>query len=250
MGTLNVTLEAAEKALSRAIRQQRTQRKLPTVPPSLDAFSKANQVYIFNVGPWDHHVMLGSWGTYYIPKCDESAAFAAARPIPGIYHEPIPVDEGKFELAAIEGTFVAEQILGVGKNIAFQSSLMRLGVFMTKTVSMIKGVPVPAKEDLDVAREMLNEEFIRLFEEAELAYAQGPKQFQDMVGDGMKHKLAARRLNRVDVKWMRDAQVGKQMACPNCGTYSEPQVISCHGCRYIFDLDRYKKEIEPRLAKG
>ena len=240
---MTITADAASRAVALASRRQRTQRRLPAIAPTIARFAAENQIYIFNVGPWDHHVMMGSWGDYYVPACASDKPYAPAPPIPGIYHEPIPVNEANFQMESIEGGYIADQILGVGKNLSWNTSLVKLGVFKSST-------PIPTKEELEEARANLHAEFTRLFEEAELAFAQGPKEFQQVVGDGMKHKLAARELGRADAQWVQSAVVGKRVACPNCGEFSDPHVISCPKCTYIFDLDRYKAEIEPRLAKG
>ncbi len=238
---LTITADQAQKAVALAARKQRTQRRLPAVAPSILQFAKQNQIYIFNVGPWDHDVMLGSWGTYHIPACEKGKPYAEAPPIPGIYHEPIPVNESNFQLEGIEGSYFADQVLGTGKNLAWNTSLVRLGVFRSNN-------PKPTDDEIMAAMELLSEEYHRLFEEAETAYAQGPKQFEEVVGNGVKHKLAARELGRTDAEWVKAKIAGKRKPCPNCGEYAEPQVISCSKCQYVFDVDRYNKEILPRLA--
>ena len=237
---LTVTAEQAARNVALATRRQRTQRRLPAIAPSVVEFAKQNQIHIFNVGPWEHNVMLGSWGTYQVPACPKGQQYIAAPPIPGIYHEPLPVNESNFQYENIEGSDVADQILGVGKNLAWNTSLVSLGVFRSSH-------PEPLPEEVETAQALVMEEFVRLFDEAETAYAQGAKEFKDVVGDGTKHKLAARELGRGDAKWMQTASVGRQLACPNCGTFNAPQVISCPQCSYILDLERYKTEIEPRL---
>lgn len=239
---LSVTADQAAKAVALAQRRQRVQRRLPPVAPSIQAFSNEHQIYIFNVGPWDHHVMLGSWGVYYIPPCESGKAYAGGNPIPGIYHEPIPVNESNFQLEGIEGSYVADQILGVGKNLAWNKSLLQLGVFRSDSAT-------PTRDEIAQAKALLFEEYERLFDEAQTAFAQGPKEFKDLVGDGTKHKLAARELGRADVGWVQNANVGKKIPCMNCGTFVEPQVISCPQCTFILDVERYEKEIAPRLAK-
>ncbi len=241
VSNLTITADQAQKAVALAARKQRQQRRLPAVAPSILAFAKQNQIYIYNVGPWEHKVMMGSWGTYTVPACEKGKAYAMGDPIPGIYHEPIPVNESNFQLEGIEGSYVADQILGVGKNQAYSASRVRLGVFRSTNDK-------PTEEELMAAMEILSEEYHRLFEEAETAYAQGPRQFEEIVGDGFKHKLAARELGRTDAEWVKAKIAGKRKPCPNCGEYAEPQVISCSKCQYVFDVDRYNKEILPRLA--
>ena len=237
---LSVSAEVAARNVALAARHQRTQRRLPPVSPSIQTFAKEHEIYIHNVGPWDHNVMLGSWGKYSIPACPSDKPYVSGDPIPGFYHEPIPVNESNFQLEAIEGSYVADQILGVGKNLAWNTSLVKLGVFQSHN-------KVPTDAELEAARELLHAEFMRLFEEAETAYAQGPKEFQQVVGDGVKHKLAARELRRGDASWMQNASVGKRKSCPNCGTYAEQQVVSCANCAYVFDLEAFRA-MEERMV--
>ena len=88
----------------------------------------------------------------------------------------------------------------------------------------------------------------RLFDEADLAYAQGAAAFAEVVGkDGSKHKLAARLLGRQDAEWMKNASAGRNVACPNCGTYVAPNVISCPRCAMILNAERYSREIAPNM---
>ena len=132
-----ITADQAAQNVALATRRQRTQRRLPAPAPSIAKVAEENQIYIFNVSPWRFDVMLGSWGTYHVPACEPGQPYACGTPIPGIYHEPIPVNESNFQLESIEGNYVAEQILGIGKNLSGNTSLVRLGVF--KSTSKVHG---------------------------------------------------------------------------------------------------------------
>ena len=230
-----ITADEAARNVALANRKQRTQRRLPAPAPSIAQFAQDHQIYIFNVGPWEHKVMLGSWGDYTVPACEKGKPYATAKPIPGIYHEPIPVNESNFQLEAIEGTYIADQILGVGRNLAWNTSLVRLGVFRSSN-------PVPSQEELQSAQAQLHEEYIRLFEEADNAFSKGESAFQDVMGkDGSKHRLAARELGHADVKWMQSANIGRNVACQFCGTFVSPNVIKCPQCQEILDVEAYAR---------
>ena len=256
--TLRITADQVAQNIALATRKQRVQRRLPAPAPSIAQFAKDHQIYIFNVGPWQHTRMLGSWGNYIVPACEPGKPYASGNPIPGIYHEPIPVNEANFQLEGIEGGFVADQILGVGKNMSINTGLVKLGVFKSSN-------PIPTEDELESAREMLFGEYTRLFEEADLAYAQGDAAFREVVGkDASKHKMAARELGRADVKWMQNTSAGRNVACRFCGTYVSPNVIKCPQCSEILDVDAYAKahaaqkkamaevteETEPRRGPG
>lgn len=246
-----INAEQVAQIIARETRRTNKGRKVPVLAANLAKFAEQTQIYIFNVGPWDHKVEMGSWGTYHIPACPDDKQFVMGEPIPGVYTEPIPVNESTYQLETIQGDFVADQILGIGRNQSGNTSLVRLGVFKTMAVEVIKGIATPQREDLDAATSLLMDEYVNLVEEAELAYSAGPTEFKKIVGeDGLKHKLAAKKLGRTDVKWMQQVSAGKRVACPNCGEFADPQVISCSVCTYIFDMARYEKEILPRLAKA
>ena len=233
--TFRISADDAARNVALATRKQRTQRRLPAPAVSIAQFAQEHQIYIFNVGPWEHKVMLGSWGEYTVPACPKGKLYASGTPIPGIYHEPIPVNESNFQLEGIEGTYVADQILGVGRNLSWNTSLVKLGVFRSSN-------PEPNAEELDLARAQLHGEFIRLFEEADDAYSKGSEAFRDVMGkDGSKHKFAARELGHADVKWMQSANIGKNVACQFCGTFVSPNVIKCPQCQEILDVEAYAR---------
>jgi hypothetical protein len=236
-----LTAEQAELSVQNFIRKQRTQRRLPELPPSMKKFAEDTQVHVYNVGPWDHWVPLGSWGMFYIPKCEIGEQFAAMKPIPGVFTEPIIRDEHNFELAQIEGRYVAEQVVGIGKGLAWDESRQRLGVFIGAAVGP---KAEPTREEVAEARGLLHQTYNELFEEAEAAYA-SPIERINVIGSN--HRIAAKALNRTYVKWMQDTSRPQMKNCPNCGTASEGSVVSCPQCTYVFDPEAFR-EMQSRLA--
>lgn len=241
-----VTAAQAEASVQAFLKQQRQQRRLPQLPPSLAKFAKDTEVHVFNVGPWEHWVPLGSWGMFYVPKCEDGQPYAKMAAVPGIFCEPIPVDERNFQLEQIEGRYVAEQVLGIGKGLAWQQSRAKLGVFIGERVG--KAGEKPAAEELDAARKVLDETFHELFEEAQAAAAVGRTEEIKIVSE--KHRIAARALGRTDVPWLSYSPEGKRKSCPNCGTKVESTIISCPECTYVFDVAAFKREIQGRMASA
>ena len=230
---LSVTADMAARNVALAQRRQRTQRRLPSPPPTVVRFAEENQIYIHNVGPWEHKVMLGSWGTYLVPACPKGQDFISGPSIPGIYHEPIPVNESNFQLESVEGSYVADQIIGVGKNLSPRASLVPKGVFKSTN-------RIPTEEEKNTAKDLLFKEFKRLFDEADIDYSMGEKKFLEVVGDeGMKHKLAAEMLGRHDARWVQNANLGTRVACRYCGTFIAPGVPMCPQCHQVNDVEAY-----------
>lgn len=240
---LRVSAVEAERQVSAFLSRQRAQRRLPQLAPSLQKFAKDTEVHIFNVGPWEHWVPLGSWGMFHIPRCEDGEAFARMDPIPGIFCEPIPVDERNFQLEQIEGRYVAEQVVGIGKGLAWQQSKVKLGVFIGERTGAHGATPTD--QEIEAARRVLNDTLLELFDEAQAAAAAGKTEEVKIIGE--KHRIAARLIGRTDVPWLSYAPEGKRKSCPNCGTKSEASVVSCPQCTYVFDLDAFAK-MQDRMA--
>jgi hypothetical protein len=237
---LILTADQAEASAQGFMRKHVRGRKLPTLAPTMQKFSRETSVHIYNVGPWYHWSFLGDWGRFMIPECKEGEPYSRMEPIPGIFVVPEIKDESSFTLTQIDGMDVAGEILGIGKNSAYSQSQVKIGAFIG---SQRGPDAVPLPEELERASAILFQTFSELFEEAETASANGDK--EGVIGD--RHRLAARRLNRGDVKWMKTVSRGKMKSCPNCGTASEDAVVSCPTCTYVFDLDAFR-EMKSRLA--
>lgn len=247
MAATQLTVSAAEAArvVEGMMRRQRTQRRLPTLSKIEQDISEKTCVHIYNVGPWEFTRSLGSWGTFHIPKCEDPKTYARMKtPIPGIFTEPIPVSETKFDLEHIEGRYVAEQIVGTGKHLSPKESLLRYGVFIGSNVGPDAK---PTDAELTAAFARLKETYLELLKEATLAHNKGPKEAEQVIGDN--HRLAAVKLNRLDVEWLKQYSPEARQNCPMCGTASAQGVVVCPQCRYIFDTKRYE-QMAGRIAKG
>ncbi|MGH9343302.1 MAG: hypothetical protein ACRD3Y_03110 [Bryobacteraceae bacterium] len=236
---LRITADEADRSARAFVRAQNRGRRVPELPPMLKKISDEQTVTICNVGPWAHKRALGSLGEFFIPACPKGEAYAAARPLPGIVVEPIPVDERNFELRQEEGRYVAEQIVGIGKMLAPGNSFVKYGVF-------IAAAKEPTKKELDAARAELRKHYQELVQEARSAYAQGPKETEATIRE--THRLAARELNLADEPWLVTANPEARQKCPACGTMAAAEVILCPNCKFIFDEKKYAA-LAARFAK-
>lgn len=223
---------------------RRTRWKVPQLLPLEVKMAKETCVWIFNVGPWSHTALCGSWGRKYIPACPKDQPFAVMNPpIDGVFGEAIPGEGSQCELRRHEGMYWAEQIIGIGKGLNIRDSLIKQGVFIGSVVG--KEGATPKKDDLDRAKAALNDYYSELMREATAAYNISPAEAQSTINE--RHRLAAVELNKLDVPWLKQYTVEANQKCPVCGTVSDPDVILCRQCRYIFN-EKAWKSIQNRMA--
>jgi hypothetical protein len=215
-------------------------RKLQKVPKIITKISDENKVYIFNVGPWKQNQSMGSLGTYYIPACEEGKQHSKALAIDGLVIEHYPLREGTLDVLMDEegstGWEVAHQIIGVGKMLHPGNSLLRYGVFVSKTNP-------PSKEDVAKAREELYRHCTSLVNEANQSITEGTS--KDTIRPE-QHFVAARILNKTvaECPWLsRDVQKADRATCPGCGTVYTVGVIKCRECSYVLDKAKHDKAV-------
>lgn len=210
----------------------RTVQKLPDM---LVKNSKEQQVWLYSVGPWPLARELGSIGTFRIPACPDDKEYVAAAPIPGIFTEPVIVNETTMELRMEPGggQYIAQQVLGVGMFIPKRDSFAPMGVFIG---SQVGPNAKPTKEELAEARQTLNEYFAFLVNEARTAY-----QNNDQKAITDRHRLAARRLKLENEVWYAARTATARQSCPACGTTCDNGIVLCPNCKFILDAARYEK---------
>ncbi len=237
---LRITAEQASQQAAAMMRKQKHQRRVPKLAPRLQQLSDAEKVYIHNVGPWPCTRELGSWGSFTVPACPEGKRWASMAPIPGIFTEPIPITEKEFKLDEYEGSYVANQILGIGSHTPKSASFVRLGCFQSPNER-------PTAEELKAANDALDGYAKQLFKEGITAHNKGPKEAEMVIGD--KHMWAAIRTNNPDAPFLKQYSPESRQECPNCGTMSKTGVVTCAQCRYIFDEKRYAA-MKSRIASN
>lgn len=234
--SLKVTAREAAQAAQAHQRQMNAGRRIDKLPAILEQLSEERKLYIYNCGPWPHMRSLGSLGSFYIPPCEEGKEFSAALVIPGIVAEPYPVNETQMALHQEEGTYIAEQIVGLGKHLPPSNSLVKYGVFISATEK-------PSKEDLAKAHRALRGHFRQLVNEANTAWSKGPKAAEETISPDL-HFLAARRLNLTEAEcpWLKNASTSAAREnCAGCGTPYSVGIVLCPQCRFILDPEKYAK---------
>jgi len=122
-------------------------RYVPPVMESVQKLSQETQVYIFNVGPWEHKQQIPGH-RYTIPACKEGKAYSEPIIIPGIFSTLYPQDEKTMKRIDEDGYQVALDIIGIGPGLAPNNALTRYGVAVSRQWP-------PTKEEVSKAWEAL-----------------------------------------------------------------------------------------------
>lgn len=242
IGAFDATPQGQTAVLDRQ-RQMNGGRAIPPKLKILEEAAERGSVFIYNVGPWQHKQWMGSLGIKIIPKCEEGQPYSKPLKVSGVVDELYPANEAKYERMMYDGMEVASQIIGVGKHLAPQNSLVKLGVFISRT-------EIPSEEDLAEARKKLAQSMQEYVNEASAAMAQGPKVAEETIRHD-PHFLAARYLNKTaaECPWLaRSVEVGERKTCEGCGTTYKVGVIVCGTCGFILDEEKYTKN-KARFSK-
>jgi len=234
--TLRISAREAAQMAAAEQRQMNNGRQIDRMPAVLEQFAETNKIYLYNVGPWSHRREMGSLGAFYIPACEDGKEYSRPLTLPGIVTEPYPVSENQMALHQEDGGYIAEQILGVGKMRRPDESLAPLGVFISTTNP-------PGKAEIARARAALDGYYRHLVQEADAAWAQGPKMAEETIQPKL-HFLAARRLNLTETEcpWLKNAATAADRKnCDGCGTPYAVGIILCPQCRYILDPEKFSK---------
>jgi len=214
-------------------------RTIAKVPKAIMDLSERTQAYIFSVGPWSQMQHMGSLGRYFIPACKEGEKYSKPVIIPGLTIEHYPMKEGTLDLLMDEkstGMDTAMQILQVGKFQLPGNSLLKYGCTVSECWP-------PKQETIDKANALLDEHCKALVEEARMAYAKGPNEWQATRSD--RHFYAARRLgcNPAEDQWMAGSVAVNptRIACPFCGAPTDSKYPKCTNCKEVINQAAYKE---------
>lgn len=227
---LTLTAEEVSRRVELEHRQS-YERTIPRVSGLIQRIQDENKLHVFNVGPWDMTRHMGSWGTFRVPACPLGTEYVEGPEIPGIYLEPIIENERRMRHEQIDGKDFADHVMGIGKGYTPRDRWAGFGVFVSKNAA-------PTKKELADARAALEKKLLELVSEARAAHNKGPKEAEMTISD--QHRIAAQMLNLTDEPWFKQYTPEARQKCPNCGTMSEAQVVTCPQCLYVFDPERYK----------
>jgi len=222
----------------------------PLKPWIVDA--KRKKIHVINVGPWEHTVWAGSYGSFTLPACPrgtpyvEMLTFDAATgkwvsPISAVQTENVIKNEAEMEMQDEDGRRFAWEILGEGRGQNQVFSLRHRGC------TVIEG-EIPTEDELLEAKLELEEECRRLVAEARELYASNEPFARQAIVKG-RHDVAAQILNLTDEPWLIARNPEGRQKCKICGTMSDAGVLKCGACKeYVFDQVAYAKLIAEQEA--
>lgn len=218
---------------------QRMKRQIPPIPAAIAAAMK-QRVYIFNVGPWEHHAPMGTMGTFIIPACPEGQEYSAPVAFRG---EPgIPALIPETVVDAVEGYTVTYKWDFSTEGDRVARDIVRM--FEKKGVFLAAG-PVPTEQELEAAKTKLYDLYDERVKAADKAYevnggmevGDNGKSYSAITSDDV---FAAKALG-LDKPWARKNQ--KMVPCEGCGQPVAPQAVRCPhtGCGAILNEEKARK---------
>lgn len=225
----------------------------PALPASILEMMKTQRVYIYNVGPWQHAINLGSLGQFVVPKCEAGEEYskpveysgenAAGPGIPAIVPESL-VDavEGydvtyKWDLST-SGQSVALNIMGLSGFAQPSANLTQYGVF-------IASGKIPTDVEVEQAKAKLEALYDKRVKDADAAFevnggtetGENGKVYNTITAD---HIQAANALG-LDREWARKNT--KKVPCGACDRPVSPNAVRCHheGCGAILNEEKARK---------
>lgn len=238
-----ISAQEAQRKASQFAREMNSGRRLADIPDSIRELSEKTQVYIFNVGPWSHTQMMGSFGSVRIPACKEGEPISEPVVIPGIPTEQYPMNEAQMTAMMYDGWNHAHEIIGIGKHLSPNNALTQYGVGVSRQWP-------PTAEEMEAAHVALRKRLEFLVNEANMAVAQGPKIAEETIRPD-QHFIAARLLKKTSAEcpWMdRSMKAAERIACPFCGEPVETGLPKCRNCHEIIDQAAY--DAAKRQTKG
>lgn len=238
-----ISAQEAQRQAAQFSREMNAGRRLADIPDAIKQLSKEKQVFIFNVGPWAHTQLMGSFGTIRIPACKEGEPFSEPVLIDGIPTEQYPMNEAQMTAMMYDGWTHAHEIIGIGKHLSPSNALTQYGVGVSREWP-------PSEEDLRGAQHALRNKLEDLVNEANLAMAQGPKIAEETIRPE-QHFIAARLLKKTvaECPWMnRSVKMAERIACQFCGEPMGAELPKCPNCKEIVNQAAY--DAAKRQAKG
>jgi hypothetical protein len=227
-----ITAKAADGIVQEYRKSINGERIIPPVPRFV-AKAMQQQIFICNVGPWGHHQRMGGYGEFFIPPCGRDEKYVVMAPV---LTDPMcelyvknEAEMGRFEE---DGFQFARELLGDGRGQNSAYSLRHKGCFATEH-------EVPLKDELAAARREVEQECLRLVNEAREWFASNDPLLRRAIQPEV-HFLAAETINLTDEPWMIARNPQTRLKCPICGTYSDSDVVKCPApnCEYVFDPER------------
>lgn len=180
-------------------------------------------VYIFNIYPRAHRVMLGSLGEFHIPACEVGQPYSKPCIINGFIADEYDLGDGKGNMSwnPEQGEDVAKDVVGIG---SYSEGLSTMTTNRQWWGCFIAAGETPTAEELEAARKKLEQNMKMWLAEGDQLVTQGKR-------PEATHIEAAVWLKQVR-QWSNP--VIAMMECPGCGESIKPN-IARHTCGAVID---------------
>jgi hypothetical protein len=202
--------------------------------------AERDRVYIFNVAPREHRIMVGR--QYIIPARPKTPGARVSDPlvIPGtVYTTALKKSHGldcEFEWVATDGIDIARDIIGTAPFKDPSENLTPFGVFLSME-------PVPSEEAIVAAETLWMEKCGEKVAEGDrLAAINGG--VVDIGGGRTASNIGKDHLEALSETGLTRNWSGinkRQTICEECGTSNMPTASMCKGCDAVFDEERARK---------
>jgi hypothetical protein len=225
------------------------QRRLSNLDPLTDKQlrdAERDKVYIFNVAPREHRVVVGKMWT--IPACPDGESVSAALVVPGTVFTSrqksvhgLHVD---YEWISEDGIDVARDIIGTAPFKDRSENLTRMGVFLSMS-------PVPLEEEVDAATSEWLDRCNEKLNEGDAAYAINAGRVD--LGNGRsasnigKDHIEAARILGVDRPW--STKNAKLELCDECGTGNLATAAFCKQCDNMLNAEAAQRKFPAKYAE-
>lgn len=250
----------------------------PRIPKEIVKESKRTQVYIFNIGRRKQDLSMGSYGAWnFVAGClskDELDAmilkrapehraaerdrwveilpgkFSAPYIVPGIPYEPVWREGNRAEAqfsgeedAEDTGWTMANEAIGVGRNLKRSKSLEKFGVFVSRT-------PVPSEADTKKAEKAWLKNCREDCNEANEAHKMGKFLGDKGIAqpyhyDAARILIAAGIAKESEFPWLDSIAESPVMTenCPFCNAGMQPGLSTCQSCKAVVNyLAHYRAQ--------
>lgn len=230
--------EADRRATAEHLKKNGKGMRVPELDEEMMEVMEERKRYIYNVGPFLWIRPMGSPGFFNVQPCPEGRSYGEPLVIPGFVPDYIRADSTNSWIMRTDGgDYFADQVMGIGKSMRPEESLVNFGVFKSKHYP-------PMPEEVDAAIAKLRRHMQMLVNEMNLAHSRGPAESAATQRHDHFTAAAYLKLTKKDCGWLEGTEtVGQREACPACGNVYQVGVFSCSSCNYILDLKKYEEAV-------
>lgn len=241
------TVEEGKQALTELQGLNNPGRVAP-IPKRVAKFAAENPVTICNVSPYSFRYEHPIVGILTIPACKPGEEYACVR-IPGIIYSGLRLEMKGVEMRPDDGRMFALDVLGLGRGMKAQESLVQVGVFVAANNTFSFKNPEawgedgecadePTVNELRAAQKRFLEYDQNLIDQGDRHWNEGPTQ---ATAQHMGHQNISSQMREACTRrgqsrpWNQEIQ--QMVTCPGCEERIRPG-IPVHICGAVIDWEK------------